>query len=167
MSAAPAPPPHLHPVGATNYGPENEVGRRASIVAPNGDDGHYGAFGRPQRVLPNIRDLVYEAESRVDIHEPVSGVWDRPDLSDHQQIKTLLNTAELAAKQANTFVDFRRPDKAYTEYLLATHIVSKIIPRHKDQPFLQSDSHGYGHSYRSLIKVGKPRQPRASSLIDS
>lgn len=77
MSAAPAPPPHLHPIGATNYGSENEGGRRASIVDANGNNGHHGASGRPQRVLPNIRDLVYEAESRVDIHEPVSGAWIR------------------------------------------------------------------------------------------
>ena len=61
--------------------------------------------------------------------------------------------ADSSSKQAKTFVDFRKPDRAYSEYLLATHIVSTIIPKHKDYPSLRADQHGQGHLWRELVKV--------------
>lgn len=69
-------------------------------------------------------------------------------------MKRLLDLADSSFKQARTFVDFRKPDRAYAEYLLATHIVSTIIPKHKDYPALRSDQHVQGHLWRELVKVG-------------
>lgn len=61
------------------------------------------------------------------------------------QMRTLLHKADTSAKQADTHLDFRRPDLAYIEYLTAFSIVVNSIPRHKDFPEL---SHQRGELWR-------------------
>lgn len=69
------------------------------------------------------------------------------------QIRTLLGRAQQSVNQANTDVTFKRPDRAYVEYLISSEILLHIIPRHKDYPVLNSDRGEWGRIYRSLCKV--------------
>lgn len=70
MSAAPPAPPHLYSVNPTRHEPKHSNAGARDF----GDDGKDGRNGvaSPHKTIPHIRDLVYEAESRVDIHQPVS-----------------------------------------------------------------------------------------------
>lgn len=54
-------------------------------------------------------------------------------------MRTLLQIAHTSAKQAETYLDFKRPDLAYVEYLTASNIVVELVPRHKDFPSLNAD----------------------------
>lgn len=78
------------------------------------------------RVLPHIDDLVNTNSS---LH-----------LDNHAPLTKLLQTAEDYAKQADTHLDFRRPDLALEEYIKAFNITVEDIPRHKDFPSLQAKS---------------------------
>ena len=54
-------------------------------------------------------------------------------------MKTLLQRAHGSAKQADTFLEFKRPELAYVEYLTAANIIVDLVPRHKDFPSLNTD----------------------------
>jgi len=69
------------------------------------------------------------------------------------QIGKLLEKADAASKQAPSLLEFGRPDYAYVEYLVATHIVANLIPRHKDAPSLQIGHDRLHKLNREIIKV--------------
>ena len=70
------------------------------------------------------------------------------------QMGTLLTRAEECAKKANTDVSFRRPDRAYVEWLISSDIILDHIPRHRDYPTLNKDRGPLHQRYRQLYKVG-------------
>lgn len=71
------------------------------------------------------------------------------------QIRTLLGRAQQSVNQAPTDVNFKRPDRAYVEYLISSEILLNVIPRHKEYPVLNSDRGEWGRIYRSLCKVSQ------------
>jgi ubiquitin carboxyl-terminal hydrolase 8 len=86
------------------------------------------------RVFPHIDDLVNV----------------RPDVGIHTPMRKLLHAAEDSAKNAETHLDFRRPDYALKEYINALTIVVDIIPRHKEFPDLRTSE-----LYRVFLGVQK------------
>jgi ubiquitin carboxyl-terminal hydrolase 8 len=88
------------------------------------------------RVFPHIDDLVAA----------------QPDANIYTPIRKLLLQGELHSKQAETHLDFRRPDIALQEYIKAYTIVVEIIPRHKDFPELKSDRGDLHRLYTGLQK---------------
>ncbi|CZS96891.1 related to ubiquitin carboxyl-terminal hydrolase [Rhynchosporium graminicola] len=89
------------------------------------------------RILPHLDDLVAVAPSRDIMH------W---------SMRRLLQEGELLAKQADTHLDFRKPDMALQEYIKATIIAVEYVPRHKDYPSLQSDRGELHRMYAGLNK---------------
>lgn len=71
------------------------------------------------------------------------------------QIRTLLSRAQQSVNQANTDVTFKRPDRAYVEYLISSEILLNVIPHHKDYPVLISDRGEWSQIYKSLCKVSR------------
>ena len=69
-------------------------------------------------------------------------------------MNALLNRAAECAKKANTDVSFKRPDRAYVEWLISSEILSILIPRHRDYPTLNKDQGETRQRYRNLYKVG-------------
>jgi ubiquitin carboxyl-terminal hydrolase 8 len=104
----------------------------ANGVKANGVDG----LKVVNRVFAHIDDLV-SVKPNIDVHSP---------------IRTILHEGELFAKQADTHLDFRRPDVALQEHVKATIVAADIIPRHKDYPSLQSDRGELHRSYTALMK---------------
>ncbi|KAI9672982.1 MAG: ubiquitin-specific protease doa4 [Caeruleum heppii] len=96
------------------------------------------------RVYAHLDDLVASSIPQLDVHAP---------------LRTLLVKAEISAKQADTHLDFRRPDIAYVEYLTAFSILVDLIPRHKDFPSLSS-----GRS--ELSRLNKDLQKRINAQHD-
>lgn len=68
-------------------------------------------------------------------------------------MRTLLQQAEESAKQAETYLLFKRPDLAYVEYLTASNIVVDLVPRHKDFPALSADREGLWRMNKNLRNV--------------
>lgn len=64
----------------------------------------------------------------------------------------MLNNARQSTAQVGTAVSFKRPDRAYVEYLISTELLLNVIPKHKDYPSLISKQ---GEIYRALCKVSK------------
>lgn len=64
----------------------------------------------------------------------------------------MLNNARQSTAQVGTNVSFKRPDRAYVEYLISTELLLNVIPKHKDYPSLLSRQ---GEIYRTLCKVSK------------
>ncbi|CZR52453.1 related to ubiquitin carboxyl-terminal hydrolase [Phialocephala subalpina] len=98
----------------------------------NGVDGLKGA----NRVFAHLDDLV-SAKPNVDINSP---------------LRTILQQGEMLAKQAETHLDFKRPDIALQEYVRAAVIAVEIVPRHKDYPSLQTDRGELHRLYTGLNK---------------
>ncbi|KUJ12556.1 uncharacterized protein LY89DRAFT_623741, partial [Mollisia scopiformis] len=99
-----------------------------------------GSAGQHQhgavRVFPHLDDLVI-AKPNVDINSP---------------LRTILLQGELLAKQADTHLDFRRPDIALQEYVSASVIAVEIVPRHPDYLALQRDRGDLHRLYLGLNK---------------
>ena len=64
----------------------------------------------------------------------------------------MLNNARQSTAQVGTAVSFKRPDRAYVEYLISTELLINVIPKHKDYPSLIAKQ---GDIYRALCKVSK------------
>jgi ubiquitin carboxyl-terminal hydrolase 8 len=86
------------------------------------------------RIFPHIDDLVAA----------------QPDVNAIAPIRRLLTEGESCAKQADTNLDFRRPDIALQEYIKASTIIVDLIPRHKDYPELKSDRGDLHRLYAGL-----------------
>lgn len=117
-SAATAGPPPSRPP------PGNGGGAVGAHRAMNGSKiGNDGASRGSNRVFAHIDDLTAA----------------KPDVNIYSPMRTLLLQCEIHSKQAQTHLDFGRPDLALTEYIKATILLVEIIPRHKDFPQLKSD----------------------------
>jgi ubiquitin carboxyl-terminal hydrolase 8 len=101
-------------------------------IKTNGMDGIKGA----NRVFPHLDDLS-AAKPNVDMNWP---------------IRRLLQEGELLAKQADTHLDFRRPDVALQEYIKASTVAVVLVPRHKDYPSLHTDRGELHRLYQGLTK---------------
>lgn len=103
-------------------------------------NGHGGAGDNgkklPARVFQHIDDLL-KAKPEVNIHAP---------------IRRLVLDAESYSKQADTHIDFRRPDLALQDYIKASIIAIDIIPRHKEYPDLKADRGELHRLYSALQK---------------
>lgn len=62
-----------------------------------------------------------------------------------------------------TDVSFKRPDRAYVEYLVSSELLLNIIPKHKDFPDLNGGRGDWQQIYKSLRKVSAA--PFAYALI--
>ncbi|KAI9835887.1 MAG: hypothetical protein M1819_001785 [Sarea resinae] len=112
----------------------------------NGEDaGNTPGKGTPGRRYPHIKDLAAQATSQVD---------------PYMSIGKLLQYAEQSAKQADSYLDFRRPDLAYVEYLRASHIMAKVIPTHKDAPSLNGDRGTLWRLNKAVIKKIDSQHPK-------
>lgn len=74
-------------------------------------------------------------------------------LSSVSQIKKIVTEGEQYARQAETHLDFGRPDIALQEYMKAGIIAVDIIPRHKDYPALKSDRGELHRLHDAFLKV--------------
>jgi ubiquitin carboxyl-terminal hydrolase 8 len=90
----------------------------------------------PKRIFPHLDDLVI-AKPNVDVKSP---------------LRTILQQGDLLARQADTHLDFRRPDIALQEYVSASVIAVDIVPRHPDYLALQKDR---GELYRLYMGLNK------------
>ena len=102
--------------------------------------------------FPSIRDL----QSRADTASRQFTI--------HTPIRTLLIQAKQAADQANADVTFKRPDRAYIEYLISSEILANLIPRHKDYPAMKADSRELGYMYRNLCEQNKRQHVMAKEI---
>ena len=71
------------------------------------------------------------------------------------QVRKLLTDAEDAAKRVTTDVTFKRPDKAYIEYIVCSEILLHIIPKNKDYTALKSERGEWHRKYQNLCKVSE------------
>ncbi|KAF2452821.1 hypothetical protein BDY21DRAFT_152195 [Lineolata rhizophorae] len=102
-----------------------------------GSDGGGGGSGCQPRPYKHISDLVAAAEKRIEKDRPIT---------------YLVQLADTASKQAQSLLDFRRPDLAYVEFVTAYEIVANTLPQHKDWPQLQGDR---GSAHRTKLEVLK------------
>jgi ubiquitin carboxyl-terminal hydrolase 8 len=120
--------PHTRATPANGGGP---IGATNGTLA-SGMDSLRGT----SRIFPHLDDLV--------------GV--RPNVDIHSPFRTILQMGESLAKQAESHLDFRRPDIALQEYVKATIIAVDILPRHKDYSALQGDRPELYRLYIGLTK---------------
>ena len=76
----------------------------------------------------------------------------------------MLNNARQSTAQVGTAVSFKRPDRAYVEYLISTELLLNVIPKHKDYPSFISRQE---EIYRALCKVRRiygPIDPFVTTL---
>ena len=83
-----------------------------------------------------------------------------PDVNINSPIRRILLDGEVLAKQADTHLDFRRPDVALQEFIKASIIAMEIIPHHKDYPSLSAGQGELNRSYMGLLKRIKAQQPK-------
>lgn len=76
----------------------------------------------------------------------------KPNVDMNWPMRRLLQEGELLAKQADTHLDFRRPDVALQEYIKASILAVELIPRHKDYPSLHTDRGDLHRLYTGLRK---------------
>lgn len=129
-AASAGPPPN-------RYEPTTGDGPAGGSHTPNGDNARSSSGVRGKnRVIPHIDDLLAA----------------QPDINALAPIRRLLAEGDTYAKQAETHLDFRRPDIALQEYIKASIIIVDIIPRHKDYPELKSDRGDLHRLYAGLQK---------------
>ena len=75
--------------------------------------------------------------------------------ADQGQVRKLLADAEEAAKRVTTDVTFKRPDKAYIEYIVCSELLLHIIPKNKDYTALKSERGESHRKYQNLCKVSE------------
>ncbi|KAG9669766.1 cysteine proteinase, partial [Aureobasidium melanogenum] len=92
----------------------------------------------PNRPYPHIEDLKEKAK--------ISSV------DKNQSLNQLLAEATTAVKQAESLVEYRRPDLAYVEYLRAFEIAVAIIPQHEQYPILSSRRGSQFNQHQSILR---------------
>lgn len=90
---------------------------------------------KPVRKLPHLDDLLGA----------------RPDVDINTPFKTILQKGEELSRQADTHLDFRRPEIALQDYVKAAIIAVEILPKHKDFSALQ-DRPEWNRLYLGLSK---------------
>ncbi|KAI9659606.1 MAG: ubiquitin-specific protease doa4 [Alyxoria varia] len=146
-AAAPAPPPHRHLVSQAPRGYANseqpissERSGAGGSTVPNGGPGHN--YSPPSRPFPHLRDLVVRAEKQVEQHGRTT-------------IESRLGRAYTALKNADVFLDSRRPDQAYVEYLIAYQIVVTL-----------DDNDGRHHQTKDLRRTILTQEERYDKIRD-
>ncbi|KAG9229206.1 ubiquitin carboxyl-terminal hydrolase-like protein [Amylocarpus encephaloides] len=76
----------------------------------------------------------------------------RANVSINSSMRTLLQVGDSCARQAETHLDFRRPDFALEEYIKATTIAIELVPRHSAFPDLQSERGELHRLHTGLLK---------------
>ncbi|GAB7355318.1 hypothetical protein MBLNU459_g5851t1 [Dothideomycetes sp. NU459] len=89
-------------------------------------------------------------------HKPFAHISDlqaraTQGISVDKSINHLFSIADSSLKQADTFLEYRRPDLAYVEYLRAFEIAANVIPRHSSHPSLTNRGTAY-KVHQDLIK---------------
>lgn len=133
---AAAGPPHNRSTFVNGGGPVSTM----NSLKAGGMDGSKGTG----RVFPHLDDLTSV----------------KPDIDINSPIRKILQDAELLAKQADTHLDFRRPDIALQEFIKSYILATEIIPRHKEYPSLSSSQSEINRSYMGLLKRIKAQQGR-------
>lgn len=72
------------------------------------------------------------------------------DIDPHTPLRKVLEIGDVHMRQATTFNDFRRPDLALQEYIMAFTIAVDKVPRHKDYPSMKSDRGDLNRLYHAL-----------------
>ena len=80
------------------------------------------------------------------------------------KIGNMLNNARQSTTQVGTDVSFKRPDRAYVEYLIGTELLLNVIPKHKDYPSLIAKQ---GEMYRALCKVSRSSSSPKETTVNS
>ncbi|KAI9650642.1 ubiquitin-specific protease doa4 [Ciborinia camelliae] len=119
--------PHLRATSINGIGPTNTTKRDGvnDISTLKGDS----------RVLPHLNDLVNA----------------KPLVDRQSSLRKLLEAGEEAAKQAETWLDFKRPELALREYIIAYTIAVEYIPQSPHYPDLRSKP-DYPRLYAGLQK---------------
>ncbi|KAK8244819.1 ubiquitin carboxyl-terminal hydrolase 2 [Phyllosticta capitalensis] len=120
---------------------------------PAGARGDNGAF-KPTQNKPylHIDDLKARAEARL---------REAP-----QTVDRLLELAEQSTKQVGYLLDYRRPDYAYVEFLVASEIVFNLIPRHRDAPLVKGDRGKRYQKHKDLMKQLEQWTDQMTSVKD-
>ncbi|KAK7508796.1 ubiquitin carboxyl-terminal hydrolase 2 [Phyllosticta citriasiana] len=127
--------------------------RPSSSGLPAGARGDNGPFqSNPTKALLHIDDLKARAEERL---------RDAPPTVDR-----LLAVAEQSTKQVGYLLDYRRPDFAYVEFLVASEIVFNLIPRHRDAPIAKGDRGTRYHRHKTLMKQLEQWTDQMTSVKD-
>ncbi|KAH7056914.1 ubiquitin carboxyl-terminal hydrolase 2 [Macrophomina phaseolina] len=115
------------------------------------DNGSYtGAQSSTARPMPHINDLKARAEERLR-NAPLT-------------VDRMLEAAEQSAKQIDSLLDFRRPDFAYLEYIIASELVFNRIPTCRDAPLVKEDRGTRYQRHRALGKFLSERADRLSNI---
>lgn len=104
--------------------------------------------------LPHLKDLQAQAESRIqdfDIFVPIT---------------RLLGSAKSSIDRVHTDVTYKKPHSAYIEYLVGSHIILNIIPRHKDFPTIRTDRKQWAPVYNALQKQISSQQAMIEDIKD-
>ncbi|KAM3065219.1 ubiquitin-specific protease doa4 [Clarireedia jacksonii] len=119
---------HLRATSVNVFGP-------VSSTNGEGINGAHAMKGG-SRVFPHLDDLVRA----------------KPEIAPGSSIRKLLQAGETAAKQAETYLDFKRPDLALKEYIVASIIAVNYIPQNANYHELQTDR---GELHRLYIGLKK------------
>lgn len=111
---------------------------------------HNGGPSPTPRAMPHINDLKARAEERL-LNAPLT-------------VDRMLETAEQSAKQIDSLLDFRRPDLAYLEYIIASELVFNRIPVCRDAPLVKEDRGTRYQRHRALGKFLSDRADRLSNI---
>lgn len=104
--------------------------------------------------FPHIKDLQGKANASVRNIEP------------RLPLRTLLSIAQQSTGQVGTDVSFKRPDRAYVEYLVSSEVLLNIIPKHKDFPALSSDRGDWHKIYKALRKQNATQHEMLKQIYD-
>lgn len=127
----PPPPPNRHSAvysNATSWSSSQDV--NATVAKGGPGTARY----------PHIKDLQDKAAVAVKTKDP------------HIPIKSLLHNAQQAIVQVGTDVSFKRPDRAYVEYLIGADLLLNVIPKHKDFPTVIVHQGEWAQSYKKTCK---------------
>ncbi|ESZ96708.1 hypothetical protein SBOR_2906 [Sclerotinia borealis F-4128] len=131
-------PPHLRATSINGFGSINMT----NTTKRDGINGISTSKG-DSRVLPHLDDLVNA----------------KPLVDSQSSLRKLLEAGEAAAKQAETWLDFKRPELALKEYIVACTIAVEYIPHSPDYPDLRTKP-DYPRLYAGLRKRLNTQHPK-------
>ncbi|KAG8532697.1 uncharacterized protein KY384_002574 [Bacidia gigantensis] len=116
---------------------------RQNANHPNGSPTRRGNFHGGHGHFMHIKDLQSLAQESHQRYEA------------HLTARKLLDAAEGALKKVDTDVSFKRPDRAYVEWLVGSEIILHIIPKHLERHAAidsDKDRAGFSRRYSDLRK---------------
>ena len=78
----------------------------------------------------------------------------------------LLDLAEGAAKGVTTDVTFKRPDRAYVEYIACSEILLNVIPKSKEFVAMGTDRNAWQKRYKQLRDVSDSQNAMMTQIVD-